>query len=818
MFASYFAIAFRHLLKRKLFSLINILGLTIGIAAVFLIVQYVSFETSFDSFHINAERIYRVCHNRYVDGVIQYKNAQSFIPTGQALKNDFSTVDDYTTLFKISDQAEIIVTYSGNETETVKFSEDRVYHVKGNFFSIFTATAAEGKLPSGELNPKSVWISSSTAKKYFGDSPALNKIIHHSYNGDFKIAGVYEDFPQNSHFIPDFLFSWEPLTDHASGGDENNWHWDGFFTYILLKHGTTAGAQEENLQEVLEKYRNNDALAVGKSEFWLQPLIDIHLHSDLVGEAGANGNALMVTIFKSLALFILLIAYLNYINLSTARAIDRVKEIGVRKIIGSTQSQLAIQFISEASLVTAAAFATAVLVVYTITYVTPSDLLHLNPTLVREPLFWFTVALIAGVGCLASAIYPAFIISTFKPVNALKGKGSLSESRLPQILRRVMVTFQFVLAIFMITGSLIIYKQINFMKQRDLGMDIGQTLVLETFVKFGPPGSDSAALRKLDLLKENLLSNQNVAGVTASYDIPGKEHLSLFPTFRNILNSESLVSLYYSRIDNDFIPLFDVKVIAGRNFSSQTRGDESAIVINKEALEALGFDNADEAIGHEVMFGREPNLRKVTVIGVVDFRTRSFKEINLPVVYQTHWAPLRYLSIKLNDVNSLQEEIRFLEQQWRKYFPDLPFTYFFLDEYFDRQYHSETKFSMVLTLFTSLSVVIACLGLYGLASIVATQRTKEVGIRKVLGASVKNLFLMLSKDFGIMLVVATIIASPAVWYATTTWLDQYQHQTEISWWIFVLPLLVMAVIVFLTVSQHALRAALKNPIDSLRDE
>ncbi len=817
MLRSNLVIAFRHLAKRKLFSSIYIIGLAVGIAAAFLIAQYVSHELSYDRFHSNANRIYRICHNRFVDGVIQYKSAQSFIPTGESLTNDFSLVEDYTTLFKISDQSEIILTYTKDERESINFSEDRVYHVKGNFFNIFTATVVEGTLPSEPLDPKTVWISSSMAKKYFGESSALDKIIHHSYSGDFKVVGVYADFPSNSHFIPDFLFSWESLSDKATGGDANNWHWDGFYNYILLKHGTTPAILEEEMKAFAAKYLGNDAQSVGTSEFRLQPLTDIHLHSDLVGEAGENGNALMVNILKGLSVFILLIAYLNFINLSTATAIDRVKEIGIRKIIGSTQKQLAIQFILESFLVTVAAFVAAALLVYTILFFAPAEMVNLSLTLLTDPWFWIVTVSIACIGCVASAIYPAFIVSSFKPVSALKGKISWTQSRFRITLRRGMVTFQFVLAIFMIAGSLMIHKQIRFMKNRDLGIDIDQTLVLETFVRFGPPGSDSTFLRKLDVLKEELLSNPKVAGASASYDIPGKEHLSLFPTFRNMKNSENMVSLYYSRIDDDFISLFDVDIIAGRGFS-KTTDNESAIVINREALEALGFDNAEQAVGHDVVFGRGPTPRKVTVIGVVDFRAKSFKDKNLPVVYQTSWAPLRYLSIKLTDVTKLNDEIQFVEQQWHRLFPELPFSYFFLDEFFNRQYQSDQKFSSVLTMFTSLSVVIACMGLYGLAAIVAAQRTKEIGIRKVLGATIRNLFIMLSRDFGIMLLAATAIAAPAVWYAITKWLDHYAYRAPISWWIFVLPLFAMAIIILLTIAQHALRAAMANPIDSLRDE
>ncbi len=817
MLLSYLKIAYRHLLKRTLFSFVNVAGLAVAMAAVILICQYVVFEMSYDRFHEKSDRIYRVAHRRYQDGVLQYQRAQTFIPVGEALKRDYAFVEEYATLFKISEQSEIVVTYYKDSKETIKFNEKRVYHVKGDFFKVFTVAVMEGKMPLGPLQPKTVWISSSVAKKYFGNDSPLDKIIHHSYSGDFKIVGVYEDFPENSHLKGDFLFSWESVSDQASGGDANNWHWDGFFTYILLTPGTTAEHVEGNWTTFTAKYLGQKTNRICESKFFLQPLTDIHLHSHLQGEADTNGNAVVVGILKVLSLFILLIAYINYINLSSAKAIERVKEIGVRKIVGSTRGQLAAQFMIESLMITSAAVISAALLVFLLTNTPYIESLNLSTTLVDDR-SWIVLAMTVTFGSLASGFYPAFIISSCNVANALKGKIVLSQNRFPVTLRRSMVTFQFVLAIFMITGSLMIQKQIRFMKTRELGLDISQTLVVETFVKFGPPGSDSVFTKSLQVLKNKLISNPKIAGVTASYDIPGKEHLSLFPTFRNIKNSEELLSLYYSRIDYEFIPLFNVKVLAGRNFSNDMTTDESAIVINKEALDLLGFEKADDAINFEVTFGREPNLRKANIIGVVDFRATSFKEKNLPVVYQINWAPLRYLSIKLSDVTSLSDQIAFVKKQWASHFPDQPFNYFFLDEFFNQQYQADQKFSLTLTLFTVLSIVIACMGLYGLSSIVTSQRTKEIGIRKVLGASVRNLFIMLSKDFGIMIFLAGAISAPIVWYAISKWLDNYAYHTQMSWWIFVLPLIAMLFIVFLTIGHHTLRTALANPVDTLKDE
>ncbi len=820
MLQNYIKISFRHLVKHKVFSLINICGLALGMAASLLIVHYVSYEMSFDTFHKNAERIYRVCHNRYQDGTLQYEKAQSFIPTGEAMKNDFPEVQDFTTLFKISDQAEINISYHGENGEIVKFNEENVYHVKGNFLNVFSIPITSGANRI-DLKAKTVLISSSISKKYFGDASPLNRIINHTYNGDYTVVGVFEDIPENSHLKPDFLFAWESVSDEAQGGDASNWHWDGFYTYILLTPNAKAHSIESRLEQFTKKYLGSAQDRVGESKFWLQPLTSIHLHSHLLGEAGENGNNTTVNILKSLSIFILLMAYINFINLSSAKAIDREKEVGVRKIVGSGRLELIRQFLVESFIVNLISIILAgAIVLFLILQFSDTLGLHDSFDLLEENRFWIAlIGLLIG-GSFWSGIYPAFVISSFTPIRALTGKQTTIRKGFSLNLRRGMIAFQFVLAMILITGSAMIYKQVKHMKDQDLGIDINQTLVLRTFAKFGPPGSDSVFTSKLNILKNELRESENIKGVTASYDIPGKEHLSLFSNFRNVKNANELVSLYYSRIDYDFVPLFNARLLAGRNFDLAMISDREAILLNKEALQTLGFDKAEGAIDKDISYGQEPNLRKVKIIGVVDFRSNSFKHQNYPVAYQINWAPLRYLSIKFAHIEGkdVEANLASIEQQWKNLFPEQPFDYFFLDEFFNRQYEPEKKFSMMLSLFTGLAILIACLGLYGLSMLIVFQRTKEIGIRKILGASVKSLFLMVSKDFAVLIAVAGIISLPITYYSLSSWLTNYAHRTQMSWWIFLLPILVMMFISIVTVGQQALKASLRNPVESLRNE
>ncbi len=808
-------------MKTKVFSFVNAAGLAFGIAASIMIMQYVIFELSYDRFHQFSDRVYRVCHNRYQNGTLQYEKAQSFIPTGELLKNDYAEVLDFTTLFKISEQAEIVISYAKNSEESTKFSEENVYHVRGNFFNVFPIHIVEGPINIRSIQPNTVLISAATARKYFGNESPLNKIIHHTYNGDFRIAGVFDNLPENSHLKIDFLFAWKPITADAQGGDLNNWHWDGFYTYVLLAEGVDSKVLDARLPAFAAKYLGEAKDRIGESTFYLQPIRDIHLHSHLLGEAEPNGNNTIVEILKALAFFILIIAYINYINLASAKATDRAKEIGIRKIAGSERRQLIEQYLLESLMMNLVAAIMSLVITWSIVFFYADSLgIPTSSSLFDQKEFWVAFACLVIAGSFAGGIYPALVISSFKPIHVLKGRLISDRKDFTITLRRGMITFQFVLSIIMIAVSSIIYKQIRFMKEMDLGINIDQTLVLRTFVKFGPPGSDSLFMKKLEGFKTQLHLNPQIEGTAASYDIPGKEHLSLFSHFRRFGNNRESVSIYSSRIDSDFILLFDARIIAGRNFSLDLPTDEQAIIINMEALETLGFRTATEAIDQEVSFGREPNLAKVKVIGVVDFRSRSFKEHNYPVAYQTHWAPFRFLSIKLlpNDRSELSETIASIKLQWEKSYPEEPFDYFFLDDLFNKQYEAEQKFSNSMLLFTGLALFIAFLGLYGLATLITTQRIKEIGLRRILGASVPNLLFMILRDFGLLIFVAGVLSLPSAYYYMSHWLDNYAYRTEMSWWVFVAPIFLLAFVAVVTVGQQVIRAASINPVKNLRNE
>ncbi len=813
MLRNYFIIAVRNLQKNKAFSFINILGLAIGMAACLLIVQYVRFELSYDQFHEKADRVYRVQHDRYMDGELQYQKAQSFIPTGEAMMDEYPEVLNYTTLFPISAESDIVVTYDAKNDETMRFAEENVYHVKGNFFNLFSLPIVDGPDDVQALSPNTVLISASVAQKYFGDASPVGQTISHNYAEDYQVIGVFADPPVNTHLKPDFLFAWQPIDSKEK--DQNNWRWDGFYTYLLLAPEANAQTLEAKLPDFIEKHKVGRANTA--SQFSLQPLTDIHLYSHLQGETEPNGEASIVYSLLGVGLFILLIAFINYVNLSTARSIDRAKEIGVRKAVGSGKSEIIRQFLVEALVVNLLAVVAALAIVQLL-YASFSDLTGISTllTITEKLVFWTIAIFLLFGGSLAAGWYPAWVIANLEPVRALKGKLGTPSRESFFNLRHSLVIFQFATSIALMMGSLVVYQQLRFMKAQQLGINMDHTLVVNTNTSFGPPGADSLFVSELNVLKNQLASYSTVAGVTASTDVPGREHLINSPIFQHTKNPEQRVSLYFSRIDRSFLPTFRANVIAGRNFLPT---DQNAILLNEEALRVLGFVEPLEAVGEEIHWGTEL-AGKGTVVGVVDFRATSFKSINYPVVYTTDYWPLKYLSVKFNNIDdeNATESIALVESAWEKVFPDTPFEYFFLDDLFNRQYQAEQKFSQLLGVFTLLAILVACLGLYAIASLTIIRRTKEVGIRKVLGASAQSMVGLLSQEFFILVLIASALALPVAFWGTSLWLENYAFRITIHWWLLVLPIVAVLLVTLLTISIQTIKAALANPVDSLRYE
>ena len=820
MLRNYFKSAYRILLKNKLFSFINIFGLAIGMAASLLLFQYVAFELSYDKFHEQAENIYRVRHDRYVDGELQYQKAQSFIPLGETMMLEYPEVVDYTTLFKITDQTDIIIKYTSDTGKRVKFSETEVYHAKGNFFNIFSLSVIEGDADIKAVGKGEVLISQSIAKKYFSDKPALDKSLNHPYFGDFQVVGVFEDIPENSHIKINFLFGWETLTSERRGGDANNWYWDGFYNYIRLSDDAKVPLLESKLPGLVDKYMGKRLNPELDPVFSLQPLTSIHLQSDLLGEVEENGNMLSVSVLFILGILILSIAWANYVNLSTAKAMDRAKEVGVRKSLGSTKNDLLKQFLLESLVLNILALLLALSFIQLIT----SLYFEINGHEIPHSqsgrwLFFTSYFILIVIGSALSGIYPAFILSSFRPSIILKGYITGAYGGKAGYLKKAMVVFQFTVSMGLIAGATAIFKQVSFMQEKELGINIGHTLVIKTLQVSGPPGSDSLFHKRLDVFKDKLSSYPLIKGLAASADIPGKEHMIAIPDLRNINAKDQLTNMYYSRVDPGFMQLFDAKLVAGRDFSQATSSDDGKVIINLEGLKALGLSSPDEAIGAEIHRGNNRDEGH-EIIGVVDFRATSFKKQNYPIAYQTFFGPIKYLSVKINVANQdqLKKNIGLIREHWEDTFIDRPFDYFFLDEMFNRHYEPELQFSQMINLFTGLAIFVACLGLYGLSLFTIRLKTKEIGIRKVLGASIKSLVRLLSKDLMVLIFIAGLIALPVVRILLNLWLENYPFKTEISWWVFLVPMLGVVIIAILTISRQIFKAAFTNPVETLREE
>lgn len=819
MWKNYLLVAYRNLLKHKVFSAINLFGLALGMTASLIIIQYVRFEFSYDRFHENSDRIYRVQHDRYIDGELQYQKAQSFIPTGEAMMNEYSEVEDYTTMFRISNESDIVMTHLADDGEMLRFSEKEVYHVKGGFFEVFSFPFIEGNDEIKQLEPQTAMISQSTAKKYFGNESAIGKVISHNYAKDYTVVGVFEDIPENAHMKFDFLFAWQEVTSQDDGGDDENWRWDGFYTYLLLTPDADIPSLESKFPAFAEKYIEGTANNNVKSVFTLQPLTSIHLNSDLLAEAEANNELKIVYVLLTVAIFVMLIAWINFINLSISRSLERSKEVGVRKVIGSGRSQLIKQFLTESLVMNLLAFSISCIFLYLLApYISYFIGGQSTLSLFSNSSFILGTVLTIMIGSALAGLYPAFITSSLKPILALKGNYSNQNKGSFFSLKHSLIVFQFVLSITLIAASTVAYRQLSLMKTSNLGIDIESTIVVNTQATFGPPGSDSVFTRRLTTFRDKLNANEKIQGITASHDIPGKEHLSLMPNFRHSKNIDELVTLYFTRMDFDFIPTFGVDLVAGRNFIEGV-DNQYAMILNKEAVQILGYENPEDAIGQEVNWGNR-TLAKAEIVGVVDFRAVSYKESNYPIAYTSTFFPYKYVSVKFDEINgaNAEEHVALIQNTWNTVFPDKPFEYFFLDDFFNAQYKADQKFGQLIGAFTLLALVVAGLGLYGITLLTVTQRIKEVGLRKIMGASVSQIIVLLSKQFLFMIIIAGLISIPVIKLSMEKWLENYPYRIEMYWWIYLLPIALILVITCFTVGFQIIKASLINPAKLLRYE
>ena len=805
MFRNYLKIAWRNIVTNRAYSAINIGGLAMGMAATLLILQYVAFERSYDRFHEHADRIFRVKAQRFEKGVLSTEWAGGPFAVGNHLKDEFQEVEGYV---KVNVRNNLLL-----EANNRKYKVGQGAFTTPSFFSVFSYPLLTGNPKTALAEPNTGVISVALAKRLFGSRNPLGQVITIEREFPIRVTGVYQNFPKNSHLEADYLMSFSTFQRLVNPKNEpdknldNAWDWDGCLTYLLLKQGTNPEKLAAKFPAFAQKNEQVDVKTGNRLALQLQSLPDIHLYSHFMMEASTNGDGNSVYVLLCVAFFIIAIAWINYINLATARAIGRAKEVGVRKAVGSYRSQLIGQFLIESALLNFLAVVLAFIgIVASLPLFNQFTDQQVDYSFVTSTRFWLGLGTMYTIGTLLSGAYPAFVLSNFNPVSVLKnGLTSFKEGAL---LRKSLVVVQFSASVFLLVGTITVFRQLQFMRSQNLGIDIGQTLVLDR------PINDSTRITKTKAFKTYLLQQSAIKSVAVSGTIPGEKVEFNAGSIRLVGTPQETGKQYrVIGVDYDFVPSFGMKVLAGRNFDTKL-GEKDAVIFNRTGIRQLGFTSPEKALGQKIDFWGDI----LTIVGVVDdFHQQSLREAYEPLILRLDPGVNGQLSIKLADSNPRQA-IATVKEAWSQFFPTDPFVYSFLDEHYDKQYRSDERFGQVFGFFTLMAIVVACLGLLGLATFTAQRRTKEIGVRKVLGASIGSIVTLLSKDFLKLVLVAIVIASPIAWWAMNRWLQDFAYKIDIEWWVFALAGLLAVGIALLTVSFQSVKAALMNPVKSLRSE
>ncbi|MDX1941603.1 MAG: FtsX-like permease family protein [Saprospiraceae bacterium] len=811
MLQNYFKIAFRNLLRYKIFSLVNLFGLTIGLACCLLIALFILDELSYDRYHDKADRIYRVTRSFLErDGSVQLHLGHVAPPFGPLIKNDFQDVEEV---------ARLLQNTTNFRYEDKVFTEQNVFMAEENLFKIFSVDVLKGNPDKALVDPFTVMVSDEMAKKYFGDEDPMDKVMQVDGQFTAKVSGVFKKFPSNSHWHPDFLVSFSTLRDTSIYGEEGlrtNWGNNSFSTYLLLPKDYDTKKLEVQFPAFLDRHmgaeaRENDyPMPSTWTKLYLNKMTDIHLYSHLDSEIETNGDIKRVYIFAAIALLILLIAAINYMNLATARSATRAKEIGIRKVAGAQQGELMRQFLSESLLMTLLAMILAVGVTWfclpMLESLTGKDLT------IQSILNWRFAALAAGVTALVgllSGIYPAVFMASFQPIAVLKGIFKIGGGNVS--LRKVLVVAQFSISIILISCTGIVFQQLQYMQGKSLGFDKEHVITLPYYGNLG---------ERWEAFRNELLSNRYIINVGRSLLAPSDRLLNSMgtatvPMGDSTINSSETLNMVFA--DHDFFPTYGIPFVGGRNFSRDFPTDDStAFIINETAMRMIGWQNPEDGIGKSFEYGG----RKGRLVGIVkDFNFESLHFNINPIVFFIPTGGNRFsdTSIKI-DGNNIQNALSHIEKTWRQFIPDFPYQYTFVDESFGELYEAEQRQGRLFTIFSGIAIFIACLGLFGLAAFATAQRVREIGIRKVLGASVGNIVTLISKDFLWLVLIAAVIAVPVAWYAMSNWLADFAYRINLPWWMFAVAGIIALLVALGTVSMQAIRAAVANPVESLRSE
>lgn len=808
MIKNYFRIAVRNLLKYRFISFINLFGLTVGLSCCLLITVYILHELSFDRYNQNANEVYRVTRSfNNQDGVVSLTLGTVAPPFGYYLPGDFPEIKKLTRLL---DNGSTPLRYKEK-----LLNEEHLFFADENLFDVFSVKVSKGNPKTALVDPYSVMMTAETAKKYFGDEDPMNRVIRFNNQLDLKVTGIYDPFPSNAHIHPSIMVSFSTMKDTAVYGEEQlrtNWGNNSFFTYILLPKNYDPKKMIARFPAFLDKqmasqYGGNQPSKFTKLD--LQPLTDIHLYSHTDYEAEPNSDIKRVYIFSAIAFFILLIACINYMNLSTARSALRAREIGIRKVVGARRKELIIQFLTESVLISWVAIALAIgLLFVAIPWLNKITELQLSAATLLKWQVLVPVLLAPFVVGILSGIYPALFMSGFQPVKTLKGLFKAGNGTVS--FRKVLVVTQFSISIILIITTAVVFQQLHYMQQKALGFDRDRIVLLNY---------NNALSPKYEAFRNELLSDAQFKDIARSSRVPSGRLLDNMGAAT--LSGDSLkpttTDIKYVAVDDAFIPTYGMQIAAGRNFSKEYGTDTANFILNEMAVGSLGWETAASAIGKDFKYG---NTRG-HIIGVVkDFHFESLHQPIVPMIFVLLPPSISYfnnLSVKISGKN-MPAALSHLENTWKKFSPETPYKSVFLDERFDALYKSEKKQGQLFTVFACIAILIACLGLLGLSAFSISQRIKEIGIRKVLGASVGSIVQLLSKDFLILVAFASLIAFPVAWYAMHSWLQDFAYRISIPWWIFLLAGIIAALVALATISFQAIKAAASNPVKSLRAE
>lgn len=797
MFKSYFKLTFRNLRANKGYFLINLLGLTIGITSFILIVLWIRTETSYDKFHRNADNIYRLDYLLYEEGVLEQHSASGAAAIGKEMKKAYPEVLEYTRFSK----AEVPIKIGDRI-----FKERNALFAQSSFFDVFSFPLLAGKADSTILDLDHAVLTEETARRYFGTENPLGKTISLAGESEFLVTGVVRA-PANSHIRFDILLSYENLISSSRSWD-NAWVFERAYSYVVLAPGSDPHDLQKKLPGMVESF-------IGKFmkeaffllEFRLVKLTDIHLNSAVSNEIEPNGNYRNVVALGIVAFLVLLIAFINYINLATSRSLERTHEVGIRKVAGAVRKDLLFQFLTESATLNIISLLISLMAVVIFL---PFFGRVMDSPLKMDYLFACSLVLMLFIaGTLVTGLLPAIYISRFAPGLVLKGKNPMQSAWIAT-LKNSLVVFQFAISVLLIICTLIIFRQIRFMSTHDPGFDINKLLVVEGPVIIDADTYESY-LKGMQSFKDDIASLSIVSGITGTSNVPGTElkNSRVLGIPVEGRNTEKKIVLYY--IDNKFFETYGIKILSGDNFSLKPEQDQ--IIVNESALSYYSFTDAENTVGKFLRGGKQ----MVTIKAVVrDFNQLSLKDLPRPVAFFN--LPVnQYYTIRA-DMSIADRLIPAIRKIWDSHYPDNPFNYFFLREFYDRQYSADRKFGGLFLIGAIISIIIACLGLSGLSAYSISKRTKEIGIRKTNGARTIQIMLLLNLDFLKWVLAAIIIAAPVAWFIMVRWLNNYAYKSDITWWIFVISGSIAVIIAFLTVSWQSWRAASSNPVEALRYE